>query len=107
MRVRDELLRAAIVAGADAETVVRVHRLSPLVEHAALLGEALMSQAVIDAFFAERSQELIKELIATRRRALLVEARLVALQPTLCGDLPRTSSGGCNSTGPSANGRLR
>lgn len=80
MNVRDELVRAAIVSGADAATVVRIHRLAPLVEHSVRLQEAITSEAVVDALVAERHAGLIEELRAARRDATLGWARAAAFE---------------------------
>lgn len=87
MRVRDQILRGFVYAGADAETVVRVHRLAPLVEYAVELQQAVASEAVLEAAVAERTSELLaivdelaEQVILARRRALLAEARVAAIE---------------------------
>lgn len=80
MTVRDELLRAAWYADADAWTLRRVHRLAPLVEYAVLFQQAINSEAVVDALVAERHADLLEELRAARRDAALGWARAAALE---------------------------
>ena len=82
--VRDELLRAAVYADADAATIVRVHAIAPLVEYAIELQEAVESEAVLGARVSERfeafARGLVDELHLARRRAILAEAALVAMK---------------------------
>lgn len=81
MTVRDELLRAAVFAGARPSVVVGVHRVAPLVEYAVLLQQALTSADVFEAAIAERTNWLEEQLLLARRENVLLAAQLAALAP--------------------------
>lgn len=80
MNVRDEILRGYVYAGADAATLLRVHRLAALAEQAERLQEAVASEAVVEALIAERFGDLLEELRCARRDAALGWARAAALE---------------------------
>ena len=109
MSVRDEIRRGLVEAfydspkhevspdvfRRDAAALVRLWRLAPLVEYSEQLAKAIDSEEVIDAAFAEReaamtvelirlvheaTDELLEELLATRRELARVTGRLAALE---------------------------
>lgn len=80
MTVRDQLLRAVVFAGADAATVVRAHRLAPLVELAVEIQAAGNVDRLLEAAVAARTIRIERDLYVARREATLAWARVAVLQ---------------------------
>jgi hypothetical protein len=97
MRLRDELLRAAVTAALDVrpqagepdhdgryaaavDEIVRVHRVAPIVELRRELDAAGAAITAADVLAGALLADLVDELVATRRAVCLLNGRVAALE---------------------------
>lgn len=92
MTIRDELVRAAVfeayaqrdifgrIPTEAIERILEAHRTAPLIQYAREYAEGLATVSAVDRLVAERTSELEHELTLARRRAVLAEARIAALE---------------------------